>query len=142
MIDDCQSRSGGVGAFKEVPRQEGIIRIEFLNSLLSPICQSNRRSRAKAEIKSTTVAGSTVGSFVIPLTASMLMLKQHPFGTLIIAVLVTLKKFSVVGGSVATAAGVTIALLVRIGSPSRARDTLIGPTVPVDGTAMFPLKVT
>jgi len=57
-------------------------------------------------------------------------LKQHPLGTLIIAVLVTLKKFSCVDGSVAVAAGVTIALLVRIGSPSRAILTLIGPTVP------------
>ena len=70
------------------------------------------------------------------------ILKQQPLGTVIIAVLVTLKKFSVVGGSVAVAAGVTIALLVRIGSPSRARETLIGPTVPPSGTAMFPLNVT
>jgi hypothetical protein len=69
-------------------------------------------------------------------------LKQHPLGTLIIAVLVTLKKFSVVGGSVATAAGVTIALLVKIGSPSNAIATAMGPAVPVEGTAIFPLKVT
>jgi hypothetical protein len=59
-----------------------------------------------------------------------------------IAVLVTLKKLSVVGGSVATAAGVTIALLVRIGSPSNAIATAMGPAVPVEGTAMFPLNVT
>jgi hypothetical protein len=70
------------------------------------------------------------------------MLKQQPFGILIIAVLVTLKKFSCVGGSVATAAGVTIALLVRTGSPSIAMATEMGPAVPVEGTAMFPLKVT
>ena len=59
-----------------------------------------------------------------------------------IAVLVTLKKFSVVGGSVATAAGVTIARLVKTGSPSIANATAIGPTVPVDGTAILPLNVT
>lgn len=62
-------------------------------------------------------------------------LKQHPFGTVIIAVLVTLKYSS-------TAAGVTIALLVRIGSPSIVRETAIGPTVPPVGTAIFPLNVT
>jgi hypothetical protein len=61
----------------------------------------------------------------------------------IIAVLVTLKKFSDVGGSVATAAGVTIALLVWIGSPSMARETEMGAgAVPSDGIAIFPLKVT
>lgn len=69
-------------------------------------------------------------------------LKQHPLGTSIVAVLVTLKKFSCVGGSVATAAGVTIALLVKMGSPSNAKATLMGPAVPVEGTAIFPLNVT
>ena len=61
------------------------------------------------------------------------------------AVLVTLKKFveSVDGVSEAVSAGVTIALLVRIGSPSIARDTLIGAgAVPPSGIAMLPLKVT
>ena len=60
---------------------------------------------------------------------------QHPLGTVIIAVLVTLKYSS-------TAAGVTIALLVRIGSPSIASATAIAPTVPSSGTAMLPLNVT
>ena len=69
-------------------------------------------------------------------------LKQHPLWTSMIAVDVTLKKLSVVGGSAATAAGVAMARLVRIGSPSRAMETLIGPTVPVDGTAILPLNVT
>jgi hypothetical protein len=60
-----------------------------------------------------------------------------------IAVDVTLKKlFCVVGGSAATAEGVAIALLVSSGSPSSANATLIGPTVAVEGRAMFPLKVT
>ena len=63
------------------------------------------------------------------------ILKQHPRGIVIIAVLVTLKKSS-------AAAGVTIALLVDIGSPSIASDTDIGPAVPPSGTAMFPLNVT
>jgi hypothetical protein len=83
------------------------------------------------------VAGSALSD-----TFSTLTLKQHPLGTLMIAVLVTLKKFSVVGGSVATSAGVTIALLVSMGSPSRAMETAIGPAVPVDGTAILPLNVT
>ena len=51
------------------------------------------------------------------------------------AVLVTLKKSSV-------AAGVTMALLVWIGSPSIAKLTDIGPTVEPSVSAMFPLKVT
>jgi hypothetical protein len=63
------------------------------------------------------------------------MLKQHPLGTVIIAVDVTLKYSS-------TAAGVTIALLVKIGSPSIAKETEIGPAVPSSGTAIFALKVT
>lgn len=83
------------------------------------------------------VAGSVLSE-----TFSTLTLKQHPLGMSIIAVLVTLKKFSVVGGSVATAAGVTIALLVRIGSPSSAIAMAMGPAVPVEGTAMLPLNVT
>ena len=62
-------------------------------------------------------------------------LKQHPRGTVMIAVLVTLKYCS-------TAAGVTIARLVAIGSPEIAKDKLIGPTVVPVGTAMLPLKVT
>jgi hypothetical protein len=69
-------------------------------------------------------------------------LKQQHLGTVIIAVLVTLKKFSEVGGSVATEAGVTIALLVRIGSPSIANATLIGPITPSFGIAILPLNVT
>jgi hypothetical protein len=70
-------------------------------------------------------------------------LKQQHFGTVIIAVLVTLKKFSCVGGSVAVAAGVTIALLVRMGSPSIARAMMIGAgAVPPSGIAILPLKVT
>jgi hypothetical protein len=67
---------------------------------------------------------------------------QQHFGTVMIAVDVTLKKFSVVGGSVAVAAGVTIALLVKIGSPSIASAIAMGPTVPPSGTAMLPLNVT
>ena len=63
-------------------------------------------------------------------------------GTVIIAVLVTLKKFSEVGGTGAVSAGVTIALLVRIGSPSMAREMLIGPTSAVSGKAILPLNVT
>ena len=62
-------------------------------------------------------------------------LKQHPFGIVMIAVDVTLKYSS-------AAAGVTIALDVRIGSPSIASATLIGAAVPEGGTAMFPLNVT
>ena len=68
--------------------------------------------------------------------------KQQPLGTVMIAVLVTLKKFADVGGSVAVAAGVTIARLVWIGSPSIASATLMGPTVPPSGMAMLPLNVT
>jgi hypothetical protein len=68
--------------------------------------------------------------------------QQHPRGTVMIAVDVTLKKLSVVGGSVAVAAGVTIARLVRIGSPSIASAIAIGPTVPPSGIAMLPLNVT
>jgi len=73
---------------------------------------------------------------------STLMLKQQPFGTVIIAVLVTLKKLSSVGGTGAVAAGVTIALLVSTGSPSIAIAIEIGPTVPPSGIAIFPLNVT
>lgn len=69
-------------------------------------------------------------------------LRQQPRGTVMIAVLVTQKKLSVVGGLAATAAGVTIALLVSIGSPSIANDTAIGPAVPVEGTATLPQNVT
>ena len=69
-------------------------------------------------------------------------LKQQHLGTVIIAVEVTLKKFSVVGGTVAASAGVTIALDVRMGSPSMARAIAIGPTVPPSGIAILPLKVT
>jgi hypothetical protein len=61
--------------------------------------------------------------------------KQHPLGTVMIAVEVTLKYSS-------TAAGVTMALDVRMGSPSIAKATDIGPTVPSSGTAMLALKVT
>jgi hypothetical protein len=75
-------------------------------------------------------------------TFSTEIFQQHPLGTVIIAVLVTLKKFSVVGGSVAVAAGVTIALEVSIGSPSTANAIAIGPTVPPLGIAMLPLNVT
>lgn len=57
-----------------------------------------------------------------------------------IAVEVALKKFSDVGGSAATAAGVTIALDVWIGSPLIERAIAIGPTVPSEGTAILPLK--
>ena len=68
---------------------------------------------------------------------------QQPLGTVIIAVDVTLKKFSVVIGSVTVAAGVTIALLVRIGSPSMASATAIGAgAIAPSGSAMFPLNVT
>ena len=70
------------------------------------------------------------------------MLKQHPLGTDIIAVLVTLKKLFCVGGFSAAAAGVTIARLVKIGSPSNASAIEIGPTVPPLGIAILPLKVT
>ena len=70
-------------------------------------------------------------------------LKQHPFGTVMIAVDVTLKKFTFDGAASAAAAGVTIALDVRIGSPSRANEIDIGAgAVPPSGTAMFPLNVT
>ena len=70
-------------------------------------------------------------------------LKQHPLGTFMIAVLVTLKKFSFDGAASAAAAGVTIALDVRIGSPSRASETDIGAgAVPPVGIAMLPLNVT
>ena len=60
------------------------------------------------------------------------MEKQHPRGTVTIAVLVTLLYSS-------TAAGVTIALLVVLASPLTAIATAIGPTVPPVGTAIFPL---
>ena len=59
-----------------------------------------------------------------------------------IAVDVTLKKFACVGGSSAVSAGVTIARLVWIGSPSIASETLIGPTSAPDTSAMLPLNVT
>ena len=76
------------------------------------------------------------------MTFSTDMFQQQHFGTVMIAVDVTLKKFSVVGGSVAVAAGVTIALDVVIGSPSIASATAIGPTVPPSGIAILPLNVT
>jgi hypothetical protein len=63
-------------------------------------------------------------------------------GTVTIAVLVTLKKLSVVGGFAAVAAGVTIALDVVIGSPSIAKAIAMGPTVPPSGIAILPLNVT
>ena len=52
-------------------------------------------------------------------------LKQHPFGMVMTAVDVTLKKFTFDGAASAAAAGVAIALDVSIGSPSRASATLI-----------------
>ena len=60
--------------------------------------------------------------------------KQHPLGTLIIAVLVTLPYVS-------TAAGTKIALDVSLGSPFTAMAMAMGPTVPL-GMAMLPLNVT
>jgi hypothetical protein len=80
-------------------------------------------------------AGVPAASSTNPLTARTLIEKQHPRGTVTIAVLVTLLYSS-------TAAGVTIALLVVLASPLTATATAIGPTVPPSGTAMFPLKVT
>ena len=68
-------------------------------------------------------------------TFSTAIVKQHPFGTVMIAVLVTLPYSS-------TAAGVNIARLVKIGSPSIARAIAIGVTVPSSGMAIFPLNVT
>jgi hypothetical protein len=79
-------------------------------------------------------AGVAVGS-VLPFTALTDRLKQHPFGTVTIAVEVTLLYSS-------TAAGVTIALLVGRSSPFTAIDTAIGPTVPPSGRLMFPLNTT
>jgi hypothetical protein len=90
----------------------------------------------------TRIAGAGSAAVAGSDTFSTETFKQHPFGTVIMAVDVTLKKFSVVGGSVATSAGVTIALLVRIGSPSIASAIAIGPTVPPSGMAMLPLKLT
>jgi hypothetical protein len=92
----------------------------------------------------TNIAGAgVVAGVALSLVFSTLTLKQQPFGTLIIAVDVTLKKFSCVGGFSAVAAGVTIALLVNIGSPSIAKATLMpAGAVPPSGIAILPLNVT
>jgi hypothetical protein len=79
-------------------------------------------------------AGVLVPS-VTPLTARTEMLKQQPFGTVTIAVEVTLLYSS-------TAAGVTIARLDILGSPFTAIATAIGPAVPPVGKAIFPLNTT
>lgn len=83
----------------------------------------------------TLIAGAGVVGSAASDVFSTEILKQQPRGTVIIAVLVTLKYSS-------TAAGVTIALDVRIGSPSIAKATLIAPAVPSSGTAIFALNVT
>lgn len=83
----------------------------------------------------TLIAGAGSAAVAPVLVFSTATVKQQPRGTVMIAVLVTLKYSS-------TAAGVAIALEVRIGSPSIASDTLIGPTVPFAGIAMLPLNVT
>ena len=67
-------------------------------------------------------------------TASTETEKQHPRGTLTIAVDVTLPYWS-------TAAGVKIALLVGRGSPLTVIAIAIGATVPPVGSAMLPLNV-
>jgi hypothetical protein len=81
-----------------------------------------------------TGAGVTVGSDEAG-TASTDNEKQHPRGTLTIAVDVTLPYSD-------TAAGVNIALLVGLGSPLTVTAIAIGVTVPPSGIAMLPLKVT
>ena len=81
-----------------------------------------------------TGVGVTVGS-VVAGTLSTLKLKQHPFGTLMIAVDVTLLYSP-------TAVGVDIALLVNLGSPFTVRAIAIGVTAPPSGIAIFPLNVT
>jgi hypothetical protein len=78
-------------------------------------------------------AGVSVAS-VTPLTALTDIEKQHPFGTVTSAVLVTLPYSS-------TAAGVMIALLVGLLSPFTVIATAIGATVPPSGMAIFPLNV-
>ena len=62
-------------------------------------------------------------------------LKQHPRGMVIKAVEVILKYES-------TTVGLTIALLVKIGSPEIEIAIEIGLTVSPVGIAIFPLKVT
>ena len=76
----------------------------------------------------------TVGSAVAG-TESTLRLKQHPLGTLMIAVLVTFPYSP-------TADGVKIARDVNLGSPLTVNDTAMGVTVAPSGKAIFPLKVT
>ena len=79
--------------------------------------------------------GVVAASSVVASTYSTDSEKQHPFGTVISAVEVTLPYSS-------TAAGVKIALLVSLGSPDTASATAIGVTAPPSGIAMLPLKVT
>jgi hypothetical protein len=84
----------------------------------------------------TLIVGAGVSAVsVTPLTALTDRLKQHPLGTVTIAVVVTFPYSS-------TAAGVNIALLVDLGSPFTAIATAIGVTVPPSGIAILPLKVT
>jgi hypothetical protein len=64
-----------------------------------------------------------------------LISKQHPLGTVIIAVDVTFPYSS-------TAAGVKMDLLLTLCSPFTAMDTAIGVTVAPSGNAIFPLYVT
>ena len=78
-----------------------------------------------------TGAGVAVGSVVAD-TYSTDREKQQPFGTLMIAVEVTLPKVS-------AAAGVKIALLVMRGSPLTVIATAMGPAVPPSGMLTFPL---
>ena len=69
------------------------------------------------------------------LVFSSAMVRQHPFGTSMIASTWTLKRSP-------TAAGVTIAVALLSGSPVIARETEIGPAVPPEATAMLPFALT
>jgi hypothetical protein len=93
-------------------------------------------SITKLELITLIVGAGAVVPSVIPLTALTDKLKQHPLGTVIIAVLVTFPYSS-------TACGVKIALEVGLGSPFTAIATAIGvPATPPSGVEMFPLNVT
>jgi len=85
-------------------------------------------------ISDITGAGVTVGSSD-PGTALRDTVKQHPRGTVTVAVDVTFPYCS-------TAAGVKIARLVGRVSPCTASATAIGVTVPPSGRLILPLNVT